>query len=152
MKTPTAVVLELYTTFDRGDFNRLQELISHDFMSYMTGLPTALDRDAFISFGLSFRQAFPDGYHQFENTIEQGDKVATQGTFTGTHLGNFQGLPATGKAVKIALMHIDRVVDGKVVVHWGQGDQAGMMQQLGIIFVPGIGLISSALGHRWRTK
>lgn len=152
MKTPTEVVLELYATFDRDDFERLQELMSQDFAAYMTGLPTALDRDAFISFGLNFRQAFPDGAHQFENTIEQGDKVATQGTFTGTHLGNFQGLPQTGKSVKIALMHIDRVVDGKVVAHWVQGDQAGMMQQLGIIFVPGIGLFSSALVHRLRTK
>jgi len=63
-------------------------------------------------------------------------------------LGNFQGLPATGRSVTIAVMHIDRLVDGKVVEHWGQGDQAGMMRQLGIIPVPGIGLFYAAL-RQW---
>jgi hypothetical protein len=34
-------------------------------------------------------------------------------------------------------MHIDRVEDGKIVEHWGQGDALGLMQQLGIVFLPG---------------
>jgi hypothetical protein len=34
-------------------------------------------------------------------------------------------------------MHIDRIEDGKIVEHWGQGDALGLMQQLGIVFLPG---------------
>jgi predicted ester cyclase len=117
----------------------------------MVGMPNALNRDTFIAFGLEFRSAFPNGCHQFDRVIVEGDKVVTQGLFTGTHLGNFQGLPATGKSVKIAVIHIDRVLDGKVVEHWGQGDQTGMMQQLGIVFIPGINLFYSALRQSWRS-
>lgn len=152
MKTTIEIVLELYATFDRGDFDRVKELLSEDFVADLVGMPAALNRDAFTTFGTEFRQAFPDGCHQFENAIAHDNKVVTQGIFTGTHLGNFQGLPATGKSVKIAVMHIDRVYDGKVVEHWGQGDQAGMMQQLGIIFIPGISLFYSALRQRLRAR
>ncbi|MCC0176613.1 hypothetical protein I4641_06425 [Waterburya agarophytonicola K14] len=33
-------------------------------------------------------------------------------------------------------MHIDRFEDGKIVKYWGQGDARGLMQKLGIMFVP----------------
>ena len=33
-------------------------------------------------------------------------------------------------------MHIDKVENGKIVEHWGQGDARGLMKQLGIIFLP----------------
>jgi SnoaL-like polyketide cyclase len=65
----------------------------------------------------------------------------TCGTFTATHLGEFQGLPPTGKQISLSIMHIDRVEDGKIVEHWGQGDALGLMQQLGIVFLPGPKLV-----------
>jgi hypothetical protein len=65
----------------------------------------------------------------------------TCGTFTATHLGEFQGLPPTGKQISLSIMHIDRVEDGKIVEHWGQGDALGLMQQLGIVFLPGSKLL-----------
>ena len=46
------------------------------------------------------------------------------------------------------IIKLYETIDGKVVEHWGQGDQAGMMRQLGIIAVPGIGLFYSALRQR----
>jgi hypothetical protein len=48
-------------------------------------------------------------------------------------------------------MHIDTLVDGKIVSHWGQGNQAGMMKQLGIAFIPGFSLITAAIRHKWRS-
>ena len=44
-------------------------------------------------------------------------------------------------------MHIDRVEDGKIVEHWGQGDALGLMQQLGIIFLPGPTLVLQIVKH-----
>ena len=58
-----------------------------------------------------------------------------------THLGDFQGIPPTKKQIEIAIMHIHRVENGKIVEHWGQGDAQGLMQQLGIIFLPSSKLI-----------
>lgn len=142
------IIIKLYETFDRGDFKAVKDLLSENFVAHLVGMSATLDRDKFTEFGTKFRQAFPNGHHNFDRPISDGDRVVTCGTFTGTHLGNFQGLPATGRAVTIAVMHIDRVIDGKVVEHWGQGHQAGMMRQLGIIAVPGIGLFYSALRQR----
>jgi predicted ester cyclase len=91
-------------------------------------MPTPLEREAFIQFGLEFRQAFPDGCHQFDEVIVEDTKVVTLGKFHATHLSKFQGLPATGKSVEIEVMHLDRIIDDRIVYHWGQGNQAGMMQ------------------------
>lgn len=57
------------------------------------------------------------------------------------HTGDFQGLPPTLKQIQIAIMHIDRVEDSKIVEHWGQGDTQGLMRQLSIMFLPSPKLI-----------
>jgi steroid delta-isomerase-like uncharacterized protein len=142
------LIIKFYQAFDRGDFDLVREMMAENFAAHLVGLPETLGRDGFIEFGSKFRQAFPDVSHQFDRPICEDDKVVTSGIFTGTHLGNFQGLPATGRSISIAVMHIDRISDGKVVEHWGQGDQAGMMQQLGIVPIPGIGLFCSAILQR----
>lgn len=73
---------------------------------------------------------FPDGCHQIDEIIAEGDKVVTRGMFSGTHQGELMGVPPTGKRVQFSFIHIDRIVDGKVVKHWGQADLFSMMQQL----------------------
>ncbi len=139
------LVIKFYKTFDRGEFETVRNMMAENFAAHLVGIPATLNRDEFIEFGSKFRQAFPDVSHQFDRSICEDDKVVTSGIFTGTHLGNFQGLPATGQSLSVAVMHIDLVVDGKIVEHWGQGDQAGMMQQLGIVPVPGITLFYRAI-------
>ena len=57
--------------------------------------------------------------------------------FNGTHTGNFMGVPATGKQIAIEAIDILRLVDSKVVEHWGVMDTFGLMQQLGVIPAPG---------------
>ena len=86
---------------------------------------------------MAFYLAFTNGQHTFDEVIVESNKVVTCGTLTATHVGDFQGLPSTGKPIKLSIMHIDRVEDGKIVEHWGQGDALGLMQQLGIVFLPG---------------
>jgi steroid delta-isomerase-like uncharacterized protein len=150
MKTNKDIVIELYAAFDRGDFDLARSMMSEDFTTDLVGIPDSLDREGFIKFGQEFSKAFPDGYHQFDEIIEDDNKVVTIGKFRGTHLGKFQGLPATGKSIEIEVMHIDRLMDGKIASHWGQGNQAGMMKQLGIMFLPGISLFTAILRHQWR--
>jgi predicted ester cyclase len=85
---------------------------------------------------MSFYLAFSQGQHIFDQVVVADDKVVTCGKFTATHLGEFQGLPPTGKQISLSIMHIDRVANGKIVEHWGQGDALGLMQQMGIVFLP----------------
>jgi steroid delta-isomerase-like uncharacterized protein len=150
MKTNKDIVTELYRAFDLGDFDLVRSMISEDFSTDLVGIPDSLDREGFIKFGLEFRQAFPDSCHQFDEIIVEDNKVVTIGKFRGTHLGKFQGLPATGRSIEIEVMHVDRLIDGKIVSHWGQGNQAGMMKQLGIVFLPGVSLVTAIVRYKWR--
>jgi predicted ester cyclase len=131
------IVLQFYKAFDSRNISQALELLAPNFVAYIAGTPTPLDSEGFKQFGMAFYLAFSNGQHTFDQVLVEGDKVVTCGTFTARHLGEFQGLPSTGKQIKLSIMHIDRVENGKIVEHWGQGDALGLMQQLGIVFLPG---------------
>jgi predicted ester cyclase len=52
---------------------------------------------------------------------------------TGTHQGEFNGIPPTGKSFSVEMIDRVRTRDGKAVEHWGVSDTMGMMTQLGVI-------------------
>jgi predicted ester cyclase len=145
-------VVTLYAAFDRGEFELVRSMMAEDFKADLVGLPQPFDRSGFIEFGRQFCEAFPDSCHRFDEIIVDGDRVITIGKIFGTHLGQFQGLPATGKKIEVEFTHLDRVVDDRVCYHWGQGNQLGMMQQLGIAFLPGLSLFTAAIRHRLTSK
>lgn len=76
--------------------------------------------------------AFPDFAMRVEDTIVEGDKVVIRVTATGTHRGEFMGIPATGNSVEVPLIDVMRVRDGQATEHWGVMDGGVMMQQLGV--------------------
>ncbi len=82
-------------------------------------------------------QAFPDAQQVIEDEIAEGDMVVSRKTFRGTHRGDFIGIPATGKSVAILAIEMFRVVNGKLVEHWGVGDLSSLVQQLKPIPEPG---------------
>ena len=59
--------------------------------------------------------------------------VAARVSFRGTHRGEFQGIPPTGKEVGFSSIEIDRMVEGKVAEHWFEMDMLGLMGQLGAL-------------------
>jgi predicted ester cyclase len=132
-----ALVLQFYQAFDERRIDRALDLLAPDFVAHLAGVSDPLNGEGFKKFGMSFYLAFSEGTHIFDEVILSGDRVVTCGIFKATHLGEFQGLPPTGKQISLSIMHIDRVENGKIVEHWGQGDPLGLMQQLGIIFLPG---------------
>jgi predicted ester cyclase len=68
--------------------------------------------------------------------LEENGLVADRVVWTATHTGDFMGIPATGKQIKVSEMHINRFEGGKLAERWGAWDQLGMMQQLGVIPMP----------------
>ncbi len=136
-----AIVLQFYKAFDNRKIDQALALLAPNFVAHMAGILEPLDGQGFKNFGMAFYLAFINGQHTFDEVIVEGDKVVTCGTFTATHLGEFQGLPPTGKQIKLSIMHIDHVENGKIMEHWGQGDALGLMQQLGIVFLPGPALV-----------
>ena len=69
--------------------------------------------------------------------ISDGDKVVTRFEFTGTHKGEFVGIPGTGKQFSISGIDIVRITDGKLMERWENADGLGMMRQLGVNPSPG---------------
>ncbi|WP_017297161.1 ester cyclase [Nodosilinea nodulosa] len=139
------IVLQFYQAFDDRQIEQAVDLLAPGFVAHLAGMPEPLDKEQFKQFGLSFYTAFSQGKHSFDQVIVSEDKVVTCGTFTATHLGSFQGLPPTGQSIRLSIMHIDRIKDGQIVEHWGQGDALGLMQQLGIVFLPGPQLLPHLL-------
>lgn len=81
----------------------------------------------------AFRTAFPDMKFIVEDQIAEDDQVATRLTIRGTHLGDFMGIPASGKQVEVSAVSIWHVAEGKLINEWVNWDSLGMMQQLGVI-------------------
>jgi len=72
-----------------------------------------------------------------EDLIAEGHKVVTRYTARGTQQGDMPGIPATGKHVTVTGIDIVRLAGNKIVEHWGEADQLSMVQQLGVIPMPG---------------
>jgi len=78
-------------------------------------------------------QAFPDLHITVEDVIAEGDKVVERDTVTGTHQGDYMGLPPTGKSVAYNEIFIMRFAGGRIAEIWGVVDVFSLMKQLGMI-------------------
>jgi predicted ester cyclase len=78
-------------------------------------------------------RAFPDLRVTVEDLIEEGDKVVSRNTVSGTHQGEYMGLPPTGRSITYNEIFICRFVDGRVAEVWGVVDVFSVMKQLGVI-------------------
>lgn len=107
-------------------------LISHNLLP---GVPAGLQGAKLVHQGL--QAAFPDQHTQIEDLLADGDKVVMRFTVSGTHKGPLMGMPATGKRYQAPGMSIFRIADGRIAEHWGVFDQLSVMQQLGLVPMPG---------------
>jgi steroid delta-isomerase-like uncharacterized protein len=125
---------------NKGNLDIVDELVAADVIEHEELLPgVPQNREGVKQFFTVFRSAFPDLQITIEDMIAEGDKVVVRSAMSGTHQGEFMGIPATGNKVAFGVIDIVRVADGKVAEHWGQTDAMGMMQQLGVIPGPGEG-------------
>ncbi len=135
-----ALVRRLEEVFNRGNISLVDELFAPDFVEHEElppGIPPG--REAVKQLTTMFRSAFPDFKATIDDIVAEGDKVVIRQTWSGTHKGEFMGVPPTGKSVSFGVIDIVRIAGGKLVEHWGQMDMMGMMQQLGAIPTPGQG-------------
>jgi predicted ester cyclase len=68
-----------------------------------------------------------------DDLIAEDDKVVIRNTVTGTHLGEYRGVPPTGKSVSYNEMFILRFADGRIAEVWGVVDVYAQLKQLGMI-------------------
>lgn len=87
--------------------------------------------EGFKTFFTGMRAAFPDLKVEPRTMVADGDQVAFAYTITGTHDGDFNGVPATGKAIEVRGMQIGRFEQGRMVERWGSSDELGILKQIG---------------------
>ena len=80
-----------------------------------------------------FRTAFPDLTATVEEAIQEGDVVAARVRMTGTHEGEFQGIPASHNKIDIETIDMIRLEGEKCAEHWGVSDNLALMQQIGAV-------------------
>ena len=105
--------------------------MSPDFRAHVSGVPEPLGIDAWSGFMAAFTTAFPDARITIDECIADGDTVATRWRLTGTHRGEFQGIPPTGRAIAVSGLEFSRLVDGRFVEHWGMFDNLALLSQIG---------------------
>ena len=117
--------------FVGGRKDTVDELLDDRFVAHTwpstTGNPkddlkAAIDRAAAGLSNAEFR---------IDDLIAEGDQVAARLTTAATQTGEFMGMSPSGKRYEIEEIHWFRLRDGKVVEHWHQFDQMGLMKQLG---------------------
>ncbi|MGH7494721.1 MAG: ester cyclase [bacterium] len=135
----TAAVRRFYDeVMGKGNMKAIEELVDGAFVEHYTPDPKVPGNRAGLAQTMgSFRTAFPDLQVTVEDLIAKGDKVWVYTTMRGTNKGEFMGMPATGKKIEVKGVDIIRFVNGKAVEHWGLNDDLKMMQQLGVIPMPG---------------
>lgn len=104
-------------------------------IAHFPGIPP-LDREQVTGMIGAFYSAFPDLRHTLEDQVAEGDKVVTRITLRGTHRGDFQGIPPTGKQIEFTGVVTDCIRESKIVEHWGLLDMLTLLQQLGAVPTP----------------
>jgi steroid delta-isomerase-like uncharacterized protein len=113
-----------------------EALIAEDVVNHFAppGLPTT--KEGWRQNFAIFRTAFPDMQWTLDDLIAEGDLVVGRATWRATHIGEFFGIPPTGRRFATTSTHLLRIADGRIVEHWGNGDDVGLLQQLGVIPTP----------------
>ena len=88
-----------------------------------------------------FITAFPDLRLTIEDIVGENEKLAVAWTISGTHKGEFMGIPATNKKVSVDGITINHIVNAKIMDSYISWDAWGAMQQLGV--VPALGQTKS---------
>jgi len=120
----------------KRDMSVLDEFLAPDVVDHSPSPGFTPDFEGMRQSFAHFLSATPDGYHDVEDMIAEGDKVVTRVYAYGTQTGELFGIPPTGKLMTSTGIAIHRIVDGKIVEHWGEVDTLGVLRQLGVIAPP----------------
>ncbi len=119
---------------DKGNYSAWDEVCSADYVTHWGEISWNLEEHKQANRPLLV--AFPDFKHEINSMIAEGDRVVVRVTLTGTHKGEYMGIPPTGSKIKYTGMLDGRFSEGKLVELWGIGDMITLMQQIGMELKP----------------
>jgi len=117
-----------------GDVDRVPDFCTEDFVDHEEGPPGTPDGiEGVKAFVQMFHAGFPDLQATVEDVLGEGDRIVARVRFTGTHEGEFMGVPPSGKRIDVETIDIVRLEGDKAAEHWGVTDNMKLMQQIGAI-------------------
>jgi steroid delta-isomerase-like uncharacterized protein len=127
-------LVQLYeNVINQGNLEAMDELYGPGYINHAAPFGLAKDINGLKRLFHMFIEAFPDQHITAEDIIIHGDKIIGRWALTATHQGTFAGVPATGKPILMTGIDIERILDGKIVEHWGGEDMLGVLQQIGAV-------------------
>ena len=114
------------------DRKLLARLLDPAFVSHVSGGPDA-GAEAYAAAVAATHAAFPDLVVTVHDQVAEDDKVVTRWSATGTHTGDFAGVPATGRVITASGIHIHRIRHGRLIEHWEELNLLGVLRQLGVM-------------------
>lgn len=122
--------------FNQGDYDAAEELFAADAVQHgplsgesVSGVDAASEQME------GYRSAFPDMSGEIDEQFVADDVVVAYYTYTGTHDGDFFGVPATGTEVSVNGISIFRI-DDEIVETWVTVDFTSLLAQLGVFELP----------------
>jgi steroid delta-isomerase-like uncharacterized protein len=125
--------------FGQGKTEVIDEVLHSDFVCYDPNSESGEIRGVDTIKGEIeyFRSAVPDLTYTVEDQVAEGDKVVSRWKASGTHQGEFFGVPGSGNRIEMSGIQIDSFDEsGKMVEEWPEYDLLGAMKQIGAIPEP----------------
>jgi steroid delta-isomerase-like uncharacterized protein len=120
--------------FSKGDFAAFDEIFADEYVNHsipVPGIPGT--KEGFRQLVVATRDAFPDIHVHVDDVVSEGDVAVFHDHVTATSRGSFFGLPPNGAVLEWTEIHWLRISEGKIVEHWTNFDQLGILRQLGAL-------------------
>ncbi len=115
-----------------NSLSTMNDLVAEDCIDHDPAPGQARGPQGYINLFTQMIAAFPDFAVDVEHLVADDENVSFAYTITGTHRGEFFGVPATGRRIRARGLQISRFnSDGKMIERWGSSDQLGILQQIG---------------------
>ena len=126
-----ALINQVMELINARNLDEAFELYALDYIYHGPGGQELRGRDGIKGLWELFLSAFPDLTASVDETISEGDRVALRWAVSGTHTGEFLGIPASNKSITLPITEVFRMGNGKLQEAWDQYDRLHLMEQIG---------------------
>ena len=121
---------------DKMNYAAWDEVCSPDYVARFAGMNEPMNLEQHKEANRLSYLAFPDFKHEINDIVAEADRAFFYVTLTGTHEGEFMGIPPTDKKIKYTAIVWVRFAEGKIIEAYGVMDMLSLMQQLGMELKP----------------